>query len=64
VAGRPRPRVQVDDALECILADAAERDVVAREHHAVELRPVEGLRVVVRALEGADLACIFGRPEQ
>ena len=49
-------RVEIDHGADRSLADAAERHLVAREHDAVELRPVERPSVVVGAPERADLA--------
>src|SRR5215813_650310 len=56
--------VKVDDHGERPPADRAERDLVAREHDAVFLRPVVALRLVERTLEGADLPRMGVRPEE
>jgi hypothetical protein len=54
VAAARRPAIESITCSSAALADAAERNFVAGEHDAVELRAVEGLRVVVGALESAD----------
>jgi hypothetical protein len=48
--------VKADHLLDRAPARRAERNVVAREHDAVDLRPVIALRLVHRALEGSDLS--------
>src|SRR4051794_1239110 len=50
------PRIEVENLLDRAPADDAERNVVAGEHDAVGLGPIEAARFVVRALERADLA--------
>src|SRR5258706_15975255 len=55
----PHARIEIDNPLDRPPADGAERDVVAREHHAIDLRPVVALRLVHRALERADPAGVF-----
>src|SRR5947207_15044215 len=47
--------VKVDDARDRAAAGGAERHVVAREHHAVLLRPKIAARLVIRAFERADV---------
>src|SRR6202035_5927063 len=56
-----RPRILVDDPLDGPAADAAEADLVAREHDAVDLRPVEPVRFVRRSFEGAHLPGVLLR---
>ena len=50
--------------IERALADAAEGHLVPREHYAVELRPVIGLRIVVGPPEGPDRPSVALRREQ
>src|SRR5262245_55359571 len=54
-----RTRVQIQDLLDGATAHRAERHVVAREHDAIELRPIVPARFVVRALERTDAMCVW-----
>src|SRR5262245_4611501 len=54
----------IDDGAERALADAAEGHVIAREHDAVDLRAIEGPRIVVAALEQANLPGVLGRGQE
>src|SRR5688500_15243937 len=56
--------MSIDHARQRALAHRAERHGIAREHDAVDRGAVERLRVVVRALEYADLPGVLGGREQ
>src|SRR5437867_4351 len=56
--------VQVEDRADRAPTDGAERHLVAREHDAIHLRPVESARLVVGAFEHADLAGVRTRVQQ
>src|SRR5450759_2301859 len=56
--------VQVENLLDGAAADDAERDVVAGEHDAVGLRPVEAARLVVYPFERADCAGVRSLVQQ
>src|SRR5471032_998183 len=60
---RRRPRIQVDDGADRVLAHGAER-AAAVEHNALHLRPVIAGRLVVGTLESADhVALRIGREQ-
>src|SRR4029453_7529594 len=58
------PGVEVDHAADSAPARSAEGNLVAREHDAVGLRAEIALRLVERALEGADLARVGASRKQ
>src|SRR5687767_1834662 len=57
-------RMGVDLPRQRPLTDATERHRITREHDAVDLRSIERLRIVVRALEEADRAAMLRGREQ
>src|SRR5438105_5091540 len=48
------PRIRVDDPLDRLSAHAAKTNLVAREHDAIDLRPIESARLVCCAFECAN----------
>src|SRR5258706_14426957 len=51
---RPSPSVKVEDDVDRAAAHGTKRNVVAREHDAIRLRPVRPARLVVGSLERPD----------